>query len=261
MIEDVKKIVYRNIKGVTRISEVNVGASIASVYKIDTFSNSNYYLKVQEKSIHYKSLSNEEKAIKWINNRLVTPRMKFYYESEKHEYLCLTEVVGCNFDIAKTHLSIEDAIGLYARSLKALHMLPVENCYVRNDLDNKLYQAKISIQKDLVDHNDLEEEYKIYTPQELYDHMTTMVPKDQEYVFTHGDYCFDNLIYTPEKKLGYIDISNGGIADRYQDIALAVRSIKHEFGEKYLDLFYKSYGIDKVDEKKIEFYILLDEFS
>ena len=67
---------------------------------------------------------------------------------------------------------------------------------------------------------------------------------------------------------GFLDWGNGGIADRWQDIALCVRSIKHNYTEEglynenefiqYKKLLFDELGIIS-DEEKIRYYILLDE--
>jgi aminoglycoside 3'-phosphotransferase II len=52
------------------------------------------------------------------------------------------------------------------------------------------------------------------------------------------------------------------VADRYQDLALAARSLEYNLGRKWVDLLFEEYGISlkEVDWVKIEFYQLLDEF-
>lgn len=51
----------------------------------------------------------------------------------------------------------------------------------------------------------------------------------------------------------------GGIADTYQDIALCVRSLKHNFGtDEYTELLFKHLDMEP-DWERIDYYILLDE--
>jgi len=48
-----------------------------------------------------------------------------------------------------------------------------------------------------------------------------------------------------------------GVADRYRDLALAVRSILYNLGsEQWVDLLFECYGITDRDQTKIDFYIL-----
>lgn len=111
-----------------------------------------------------------------------------------------------------------------------------------------------------VRHDDFEACYQGLRPEDLFRKMTSAVPIYQELVSTHGDYCFDNILVDEGKLSGLIDMDRGGIADKYQDIALAVRSIEHELGKKHLDLFFYQYELERVDQEKIEFYLMLDEF-
>ncbi len=50
------------------------------------------------------------------------------------------------------------------------------------------------------------------------------------------------------------------VADRYQDLALAARSIDYNFGAEWIAPFFDAYDISPVDQTKVSFYQLLDEF-
>jgi aminoglycoside phosphotransferase len=74
-----------------------------------------------------------------------------------------------------------------------------------------------------------------------------------------------NIILQGDKISGFVDWGRGGVADRYTDIALAVRSLRYNLaGRADLDLiriFLGEYGLSPADEAKIDYYILLDELS
>lgn len=258
--KEVNDIIYNKLEGVSKISMVNVGESSADVYMIETYKDLNYYLKVQEKKFGNKELINELNAITWLKDFAITPQVEFFLESEHFEYLCISEVIGQNFNIAKEKLTIDKSVTLYAKSLKSLHAINIDDCSIHHELAIKLPEAVYQIENDLVNPKDFEDEYKLYGPKELYAYMMTMLPTEEELVYTHGDYCFDNLIYRPKMLLGFIDLGNGGIADKYHDIAIALRSIKHSFGLEYVHVFLQAYGLEAIDDQKIEFYTILDEF-
>lgn len=91
--------------------------------------------------------------------------------------------------------------------------------------------------------------------------------QEEEFVFSHGDFCLPNIFLSEEKVSGYIDLGKAGIADRWQDIALCYRSLLHNFEGKYSDNNYPGFSADILFEKldivpnwdKIRYYILLDE--
>ena len=80
--------------------------------------------------------------------------------------------------------------------------------------------------------------------------------------------CLPNIFLKDGKVSGFLDLGKTGIADRWQDIALCVRSLKYNicdwFGleekvyEKYKALFYSRLGIEE-NAQKLRYYILLDE--
>lgn len=84
---------------------------------------------------------------------------------------------------------------------------------------------------------------------------------EEDLVFTHGDYCFPNIICKDAHISGIVDLGRAGIADRYQDIALFLRSFSSNMGKPDIQTFLDHYGlIERFDEKKASFYRKLDEF-
>jgi kanamycin kinase/aminoglycoside 3'-phosphotransferase-3 len=83
-------------------------------------------------------------------------------------------------------------------------------------------------------------------------------PKE-DLVFSHGDYCLPNIFLEGGEITGFIDLGRAGIADKWQDIALAIRSLEYNLkSDKYIDLFFRYLEIEP-DYEKIKYYILLDE--
>jgi aminoglycoside 3'-phosphotransferase I len=58
--------------------------------------------------------------------------------------------------------------------------------------------------------------------------------------------------------VGCIDVGRLGIADRYQDLAI-IGNCLGEFDSSLQERFWQHYGISEVDERKLEFHLLLDE--
>ena len=74
------------------------------------------------------------------------------------------------------------------------------------------------------------------------------------------------MFFKDGKVSGLIDLGNAGVADKWRDIALCYRSLRHNadgtFGKYYSgidpDDLFKELGIEP-DWDKMRYYILLDE--
>ena len=68
----------------------------------------------------------------------------------------------------------------------------------------------------------------------------------------HGDYCLPNILLRNWKLSGYIDLGNGGIADRHIDILWGVWTLNYNLHTtRYTDRFLDAYGRDKVEPEKL----------
>lgn len=114
--------------------------------------------------------------------------------------------------------------------------------------------------KGLVDENEIDDIGQGRTAQDLLAELFRTKPATEDLVFTHGDYCLPNVIIHRGSISGFVDWGRAGIADRYQDLALAVRSLTYNFGAEWMPLLFREYGIERPDRDKVEFYMLMDEF-
>ena len=88
-----------------------------------------------------------------------------------------------------------------------------------------------------------------------------------EPVLSHGDFCLPNIYLDNGIISGFIDLGDAGIGDKWRDIALCYRSLKHNAegaygGKVYPDTdpmqLFKKLQIEP-DWDKIRFYLLMDE--
>ncbi|WP_333693647.1 APH(3') family aminoglycoside O-phosphotransferase [Flavobacterium sp.] len=229
-------------------------------FRISYTEKDSFILKKRIKTNKITSLRSDFLNYRWLKSKVPVPKVVFLKEIQNIEYLCLTELHGKTLDYWIGKIEPKRMVSIYAKSLKYLHSIPINKKALFQDLTDKLKVAKLNIESGIVDCNDLQPEYKSYSLDQLYITLYDLKPSHFDFVFTHGDYCFDNLIFQNSELCGFIDIGRGGIADRYQDIALAIRNIKDVYDNSLVDLFFEEYGLLYPDVKKIEFYTLLDEF-
>jgi aminoglycoside phosphotransferase len=116
-----------------------------------------------------------------------------------------------------------------------------------------------------VDENDFDETRQDRSATSLLAELLDSRPDQEDVVFTHGDYCLPNIILRQSapgvvEVSGFIDCGRAGIADRHQDLALAIRSVAFNFGADWVSTFLTAYGLAEPDARKVAFFTLLDEF-
>ena len=120
--------------------------------------------------------------------------------------------------------------------------------------------AEKIVRHQLLDSRYLSKVYRHRTINDLYDNLLQLCPAKEHIVFTHGDLCLPNILIRQETSAGFVDWGEAGLSDPHRDLALLAYSIRSNFSKKYVKLFFDAYGC-QVDEQKLEFYKLLDQFT
>jgi streptomycin 3"-kinase len=81
-------------------------------------------------------------------------------------------------------------------------------------------------------------------------------------VVCHGDACLPNFLFDPDTLAltGVIDVGRLGIADRYADLALAKAQLA-DVWPVGSGRFFTAYGLSEPDDRRLDFYLLLDPLT
>lgn len=216
-------------------------------------------LKIEQSS--YES-NMEFTMMKWLQGKLPVPKIIDFCTFNGYNYLLMSKMDGL-MSCDEYYLNKpEELVRLLAEGLKILWRIDINGCPHINDTENKLKLARTRIDNNLINFENCDSENfsenLFKDVEELYKFLVENKP-NQELVFSHGDYCLPNIFFNNHSVSGFIDLGRCGIADKWQDIALCVRSLEHNLGsKKYIDLLFEELGIEK-DDNKIKYYILLDE--
>ena len=213
---------------------------------------------------------NAARVMRWLEGKFPAPRVLEYVERAGESYLLMTRVGGDMACDARWMGRSSELIDLLAQALHALWALDVRDCPARSSLDAKLRDAGEAIARGDVDTEHTEPETfgpgGFRDPEHLLRWLTDNRP-DEELAFTHGDFCLPNVFLGDGRVAGLIDWGRAGVCDRWQDIALCWRSLKHNAqgaygGSVYLnvnpDSLFSALGVAR-DEEKLRYYLLLDE--
>jgi kanamycin kinase/aminoglycoside 3'-phosphotransferase-3 len=234
----------------------DMGMSGSHVYMYE-----DYVLKIHE--LETSPLHKERDVMLWLKPYIPVPGVLYYHETKSHAYLLMTKLDGvmtCDQSVLDQPYQM---VSLLAKGLKMLWSIPIDSCPFDATLKNKLKICKHNIDIGDVDVSQAEDD--TYTkdgfkdPLDLYNYLVSH-QVDEELVFTHSDYCLPNVLVKDNRVVGFIDFDRAGIACKWADIALCIRSIYHNFGhhEDYINHLFKELNLEPKWDK-IKYYILLDE--
>ena len=235
---------------------VALGDSAARVFRLRQNAESRRFLKCGPIN---SGLKEEACRLKWLSGRVRVSSVIAFVAEEDREFLLTEALIGRDGTEAGRENPEAVVVGL-AQELQVWHSQPVAGCPFDQGLAVQIELARTRTQNGLVDEDDFDEERRGRSAMELLEQLDRDRPETEDQVLTHGDPCLPNVIFNGTECVGFIDCGRAGVAGRYQDIALAARSIRRNLGEKWVQPFFEHYGLLKVDERKLAFYRLLDEF-
>ena len=224
-------------------------------------------LKIEKRSDY---VEKQVRIMQWLEGRLPAPKVLAFEMQEDKSYLLMSRVKG---DMACAEYYLEHPqllLKALAEALRKLWALDISDCPNLRDLDAELAEAKYRVENDLVDMDNVEPttfgEGGFESPEHLLKWLEDNRPEN-ELVFSHGDFCLPNVLLVDGEVSGFIDLGDAGIGDKWRDIALCYRSLKHNFdgtfgGKVYEDfnpnMLFEALEIEP-DWEKLNYYILLDE--
>jgi len=242
-----------------RFERDTLGRSTASVFRLEGEGQPVLYLKV-EAAGPFGELADEAARLDWLKTAgLPCPEVIGRESHGGRNWLLIGALPGNDLASASA-LTPLARVELLAAALLELHRLPITSCPFDHRREKRMAVAKARMQAGSVDETDFDETRLGKSAETLFAELETRRPGREDLVVTHGDACLPNFIASEEGFSGYIDCSRLGVADRYQDIALACRSIAYNFGEALVQPFLDCYGMPATDPARLEYYQLLDEF-
>jgi len=224
-------------------------------------------LKIEDSST---AMQKQVEMMQWLEGKIPVPQVLAYEVENKKSYLLMSKmdgVMSCdNYYLEHPQILLE----ALSCGLKMLWKVDVRECPRSRDLDAVLKEAREQVENHLVDLDNVEPETfgegGFENPEQLLEWLESHRPSFEP-VLSHGDFCLPNIFLENGQIAGFIDLGKTGVGDKWNDIALCYRSLKHNFDGTYGGKVYEDFDSEMLFEKlgiepdwdKIKYYLLLDE--
>lgn len=208
--------------------------------------------------------------LRWLAGRLPVPQVLSYEQTAENDFLLMRRLPG-RMACDQTYLARPDLLlPLLAEAIRMLWRVDVAACPRKRGLDEELREAEARLEAGLVDTQDAEPDtygpWGFASPEKLLHWLEDNRPP-LEPVFSHGDCCLPNIFFDGGRVSGFIDLGDAGVADKWRDLALCHRSLRHNTDGTYgftapglnADRLFGALGI-RPEWDKLRYYVLLDEF-
>jgi aminoglycoside 3'-phosphotransferase-2 len=237
----------------------SIGESQAIVFRLRLIERPTLFAKAERSGIFCEIL-NEAARLRWMKAQgLPCPEVLGLEASAGCHWLLMSAVPGTDLASHRDLLPTE-VIALVVAALRRLHAMATAGCPFDHRLSRRIALAKSRLSAGIVDSRNFDDEHLGKSPPALLEQMLGSRPEAADLVLAHGDACLPNFMADGETFTGYLDCARLGIADRYQDLALAGSSIGRNLGVDWIEPFYRAYGETAPDRRKLAFYRALDEF-
>jgi aminoglycoside phosphotransferase len=220
------------------------GAQVLRVQQADGFS-------WIEKTGPAPEIAAEAAVLNWCAGRLPVAQTI----QEGAGFLLITDLPGVNL----TEVSMEQAVDVLVEALRFIHAVPVKECPFSAGWDLRLQQAEERLHAGLVDESDFDEINRDRSGRDILRELQAFPPLPDRQCFTHGDACLPNFLAQTGQLSGIVDLGRAGITHPAQDWALALRSMRHNFGVAGEQLLRRHLPADCADEELLRRFCLLDE--
>jgi kanamycin kinase len=170
------------------------------------------------------------------------------YRSEKCDWLLTGRICGEDATDACYLREPRRLAILMGELLRSLHECDVEGCPVPHRLEDYFATVEEGYCTGRVDLS--------FGEFESAEHAYRVAMEGRELLredtLVHGDFCLPNFLLDDWRFTGFIDVGNGGVADRHIDLFWGAWTLNFNLKtDDYRDVFFDAYGRDRVDADAI----------
>jgi aminoglycoside 3'-phosphotransferase-2 len=170
-------------------------------------------------------------------------------------FLAMSALPGVNL----IETSMECAAQVIAEALHLIHSTPIQRCPFMASWALRLSQGELRVRAGLIDESDFDKANLGRSLTDILAELQSLPPLPDLICFTHGDACLPNFLTQDGRLTGIVDLARAGVTHPAQDWALALRSIRDNFGPDGERLLREHLPDHSADEELLRRFRLLDE--
>lgn len=207
----------------------------------------------------------ERQRLDWLRDRLPVPAVEGWADDGDSAWLLLSAAPGVMAQDVGPQCDTAALVRALGEGLRRVHAVPIADCTFDERLDVRLARSAWTIEVGLVNEQDVHAIHGV-APLALLHWLEATRPPEPlaDLVFVHGDYCLPNILITSDgagapRVSGLLDWGRAGVSDRYQDLAIGARSLRHNLGPGWESTFFADYGLTAPDSVRLAYYEALDD--
>ena len=230
------------------------------MYRLSGSAGGGCYLKIVRLGWTPSAQAEAERTA-WARGFLPVPRVLRHGVTETSGWLLTEAIDGIDATHASLRADVEGLVDRLARGLDRFHSAPADACPFQFRIADALRHVRQRLETGQIDPaRDFHSEFAALTADAAVAELERTAPEAEDVVVCHGDYCVPNILLRDDAVVGFVDLGELGVADRWWDLAVATWSLGWNFGAGYEDRFLAAYGVRR-DEHRLRFYRLLYDLA
>lgn len=163
------------------------------------------------------------------------------------------------------HRDAESAVAVVARTVRAVHDLPADDCPFDAATAARLAIAAARVEAGLVTPDDVGPAYRRQPPERLLhlvgEALAVVGDDESDVVVVHGDLRLDRMLVDAGALSGIVGWHRAGVGDRYADLATVAADVADHISPQALGPFLEAYGLELPSLAKVDAHALLDQLT
>lgn len=220
------------------------------------------FLKITPQQ-HPHSVAEEFERLCWLRNYAPIPDVLAFASNDEYAYLITESIAGV--PIMASHLPMPQRLRQYGQIMRDFHDMPLHAFEMMSVMtpEMQITRAYQALEAGMVQPHNFEAPFTGRDPEALFEQLLQLWPRSANPAVIHGAPFSENMLVQADdgRPMGFIDVGQVAVADRYTDLAIIRDEIVATYGEEAWNIFLQGYGLREIVPRKLRFFCLLHQFT